>query len=209
MKYTYEEENLKRNLETYEWDDIWWEHAPDKEKPRMLVIGDSISCGYRRLVTAEMEEKLYVDGLATSKAIDNPSFKSLIDYVSSQHENIKIVQFNNGLHGWHLSDDEYAEFYEKMIDIILACYNDAKIVIALTTPVRDKSDLNNLDDRNKRVLRRNEIALSIAKEKDIPVNDLYSLICDKPHLWTADGVHLKEDGYRIIAKHTANLVKNI
>lgn len=209
MKYTYEEENINRNLETYEWDDIWWEHAPDKEKTRMLVIGDSISCGYRRLVTAEMGERIYVDGLATSKALDNPAFKSLVDYVASQHDNVKIVQFNNGLHGWHLSDEEYAINYERMLDAISEYYKDAKIIIALTTPVRSKDDLNKFGERNERVLKRNKIAVSIAKERNLLVNDLYSIVCDKPELWTNDGVHLNDEGYRIIAKHTADFIEKL
>lgn len=209
MKYTYEEQSVKRSLETYEWDDIWWEHASDREKTRMLVIGDSISCGYRRLVTEELGEEIYVDGLATSKALDNPAFESLIDYVALQHDNVKIVQFNNGLHGWHLSDEEYAQNYERVLDIVSEKYKNAKIVIALTTPVRNKEDLNKFSERNERVLRRNKIAVSIARERCLLVNDLYSLIYDKPELWKDDGVHLLDSGYKIIAKHTADFVKNI
>ena len=49
--YTFQSERNSEKLETYEWDNVWWEQAPDNEKKRVLYIGDSISCGIRHIAT--------------------------------------------------------------------------------------------------------------------------------------------------------------
>ena len=34
-------------LETYEWDNTWWEHASDASLPRVLIVGDSLTSDMR------------------------------------------------------------------------------------------------------------------------------------------------------------------
>lgn len=50
---TYEKEDRKKALETFEWDNLWCEHADDSTKKRILIIGDSISFGYRHIINAD------------------------------------------------------------------------------------------------------------------------------------------------------------
>ena len=40
--FTYESNNTTIELETYEWDNVWWEQAPKQDATRDLYIGDSI-----------------------------------------------------------------------------------------------------------------------------------------------------------------------
>jgi len=47
--YTYAAENREQALEKYEWDNVWWESADSTGVPRVLYIGDSISCNTRRI----------------------------------------------------------------------------------------------------------------------------------------------------------------
>ena len=49
--YTYEFENRSNCLEHYEWDNTWWDSADVTGTPRVLYIGDSISCGARKVAT--------------------------------------------------------------------------------------------------------------------------------------------------------------
>ena len=81
--FTYQGDNIN-TLETYEWDNIWWEHAENNEKERVLIIGDSISCCYRIIVNEMLGGKIYADGLGTSKACDNKQYMDCIKYVVSQ-----------------------------------------------------------------------------------------------------------------------------
>ena len=50
--YTYEFENRKTPLETYEWDNVWFEHTENDTDDRVVYIGDSISCATRKVATA-------------------------------------------------------------------------------------------------------------------------------------------------------------
>ena len=76
--FTYAFKDRKERLETYEWDNVWWECADDCETPRVLYIGDSISCGTRRFATEATENTILFDGVGTSKAVDNPLFAVLL-----------------------------------------------------------------------------------------------------------------------------------
>ena len=207
MEYTYEKKDSNEKLETYEWDNIWWEQANNADMPRMLIIGDSISCGYRRMVADELREAVNVDGIGTSKAVDNEYLQKLIEYVLCQQKYGGIIQFNNGLHGWHLSLDEYRFYYTKLIDYIMIFCCDGKLILASTTPVRDPKDLTEFGERNNTVLERNKIANEIAADRGLIMNDLYAAVVNKPELSSKDGVHLTEEGYRILAKQTASLVR--
>ncbi len=76
--YTYELKNRHERLETYEWDNVWWEQANTKDVPRILYIGGSISCGIRRIATEIADGEFFFDGFGTSKALDNPYFAESI-----------------------------------------------------------------------------------------------------------------------------------
>ena len=207
-KFTYEVER-ERMMETYEWDNIWWEHAEDEEKNRILLVGDSISCGYRGFINKILDKKAFADGIGTSKSLANDSLIALIDYVFVQKKNYKIIQFNNGLHGWHLSADEYEYYYDKTIKHIKEKYPEVKVVIALTTPLRNKEKIDEYDKQNAMVKERNNAAIRVAKKHGLAVNDLYSVIEDFPQYYKNDGVHLNDEGYEKLAQKCVEVFKNI
>lgn len=207
MKYTYETKDTTNKIETFEWDDIWLEHADDNVKPRVMIIGDSISCGYRKMITEEFDERVLADGIGTSKAIDNEFYFQLIDYVFAQEKHREVIQFNCGLHGWHLTIEEYGKYYEKMINWLAEKYGKENLIVALSTPVRKNENLAELDIRNETIQERNRIVTEIAKKCHITINDFYSRIIDKPEIWSADGIHLTETGYRFLAKQTVCFIR--
>jgi len=175
--------------------------------PRVMIIGDSISCGYRRMVTEATGGKCFADGIGTSKALDNHYYPKLIDYVIAQENGREVIQFNNGLHGQHLSNAEYRRYYNMMVDYLLS--KTERLILALTTPARDTADLRRFGERNALVRARNEIVCEIAAEKGLAVNDFYGLTSEKPELWLADGIHFKEEGYRLLAAQTAELITKV
>ena len=190
--FTYESQNSKARLETYEWDNTWIEHA-DKQVRRVLYIGDSISCNVRRIVTAKAGGELYVDGFGTSKAVDNPFFKDAVRLFGRQQGKREAVLFNNGLHGWHSEDEtEYARFYEDYVNFLREEFADAPLFIVLTTFVSS-------EERCKRVQVRNRVACEIAAKYDLPVIDLYTPSAEIVHL-LRDGVHFQAEGNDILAE---------
>lgn len=192
--FTYEKEDRKTVLEKYEWDNVWIENTDNKESLRVLYIGDSISCGTRRVATMLTKEKILFDGFGTSKALDNPFFKKSVGLFASQLPKLEMILFNNGLHGFHLEDEsEYAEHYEKMVKFLLEEYTNVPLYLLLTTYVRN-------EERLERVKIRNQAVLKTADKYNLPVIDLYAATEKNKELLLDDGVHFTPEGYEMIAK---------
>lgn len=191
--FTYEFENKNERLETYEWDNVWWEHADKGDINRVLYIGDSISCGTRKIATESANGELYFDGLGTSKGIDNPFFFDTITMFAKQEGYRSAVLFNNGLHGWHLEDDiGYRRYYELMIQYLITEFEKTPVYLLLTTHVKD-------GERDKRVKARNEIVCELADKYGLAVIDLYTPTLENEELIAGDGVHLVKEGYQLLA----------
>ena len=191
-EFTYETNNTSKKLETYEWDNVWWEQTANETAKRILYIGDSISCGTRRLITSLSESKIVCDGFGTSKALDNPFFIPSLELFMKQQSKCDVILFNNGLHGWHLSDEEYEKYYDEMLLFLLK--TKKQIYILLTT------DDIALPNRMEMAKARNKIATKLAQKYNLPVVDLYTVARSNPELHIPDGVHFKPDGYKLLAK---------
>jgi hypothetical protein len=202
-QYTYEVENKSTELETYEWDNVWWEQANKNNISRVLYIGDSISCATRRIATSCSGDKILFDGFGTSKALDNPFLFDSIRIFAKQQRYRDAVLFNNGLHGWHLDDDnQYAYYYEKTVKFLLDEFKDTPIVIVLTTSVSNA-------EREQRVKRRNEVAAKIAEKYRLSIIDLYSISAKFSEFRIHDGVHFNADGYQKFAEQIICDLKTI
>lgn len=190
---TYEENN-KGKLETYEWDDAWIEFANDAETFRVLYIGDSISRGIRHIINKLADGKARIDNFATSKAVDNPYFLKAIELFVNQTNGSDLILFNNGLHGFHLNTEEYKKYYENIVVNLLNDYPKAELKLVLTTYTKRSCD--NL----KIVNERNHAVRSIASKHGLEIIDLYAVSYKCQDMLSADGVHMSEDGYNILAK---------
>ena len=200
--FTYEKGNICTPLETYEWDNTWIDQANNKDTPRVLYIGDSISCGIRRIATERSGGKLLFDGFGSSKALDNPYLYDAISLLAAQEGCRRVVLFNNGLHGWHLEDTcEYLSLYEKAVEFMTKRFSDSAIVLVLTTSVQN-------DEREKRVIVRNEAVNSVAKKYGLPVIDLYT-VSKKLSSLHSDGVHFIREGYEGLADKILTDIKKL
>ena len=199
--FTYEFEKRTQALETYEWDNVWWEHADTNGVPRVLYIGDSISCQTRQKATSAANNEIFFDGFGTSKALDNPYFADSVRIFAKQQGERKAILFNNGLHGWHLDDTtEYAQDYEKMLVFLLEEFKGTPLFLLLTTYVADA-------ERDKRVQVRNEVVLKLAEKYNLPVIDFYSIVKEHKDLLIPDGVHLQAEGYQLLAEHVVKIIR--
>ena len=205
---TYQENNTTSALEEFEWDRLWWEHTEDNTKKRVLIIGDSISSNFRWRMVDELQGEIHPDGFASSKALDNPYLLESIKLFSKQSLKYDAVYVNNGLHGWHLSAEEYEILYKNYLTALKELFGDAKLFVGLTTPVRNKENMNEFGERNAEVLRRNQAALKIAEELNLKTIDLYSVLIDHPELCT-DGVHQTEEGNTLLAKKVIEEIKKV
>jgi hypothetical protein len=183
--------------EQFEWTNIWCNNANDLTLPRMLLIGDSIACGYSAVVIKHLQDKANVDRLGTSRSIND---QVLIKETTLMIEdcNYTAIHFNNGLHGWHLDDKPYAESLRQYVQLLQKLGNGAKLIWASSTPITVQGDVKTIDlEKNNKVIRRNSLAEEIMGKYDIPINDLYQLVLNKAELRGADGYHYNSDGQNV------------
>lgn len=196
--FTYQKNTNGTPLETYEWDNPWWEHTENTTAPHVLYIGDSISAGTRPVLNTLAEGKILFDGFATSKAADNRFFISSLELYIKQTKRIDAVIFNNGLHGWHLDNAEYEKGYDKILEYLTGLGVPVFVVLSTDLPADEK--------RAAKVRERNEIAVSLAKKYKTDIIDLYSasLRCDG--LYAPDNVHFAPEGYTVLAREILDCI---
>ncbi|MCK9412039.1 MAG: hypothetical protein M0Q53_07040 [Prolixibacteraceae bacterium] len=96
----------KVTREDTEWSDFWWGHEGDTTKPRVLFIGNSISRGYYTAVSARLSRVANCDRYATSRSIEDQALLSETKMAMAKYHHA-VIHFNNGLHGWHLTNEQY------------------------------------------------------------------------------------------------------
>jgi len=195
-------------LETIEWCDFWWVSTEDDTTPRVMLIGDSITKGYRPVVSKVLENVCNIDMLATSKALDNPAFKTELDYAFSLKK-YDIIHFNNGLHGGHLSVEEYHKHLEDVILYIKGKSPFTKIIIATSTPITKRGNPEELEEKlNLQAIKRNQAVYELATKYDLKVNDLYNLVLGKSELSLGDSYHYNEEGIDLQGITVASILKD-
>jgi len=194
--------------EPIEWCNIRWENTGDQKLPRVLLIGDSISVGYSGHVKERLKGVANVDLMATSKAISDPALLKETAYALEDYRHA-VVHFNNGLHGWHVTESEYEASLRAYVKKLKELAPRAKLVWASTTPVpSSQKDVKLEEGRNNTVLKRNAIAEAVMKEHGIPVNDLYGLVIGELESLTASkgNVHYNEKGKALQGEAVAGAV---
>lgn len=191
--------------ERIEWIDIWVTDADKDDLPRVLFVGDSISRGYFGGVEKQLAGKAYCARLTTSKCVSDPTFNDDLLLLLKQYK-FSAIHFNNGLHGWGYTEDQYRDGILKTVAAVKEHSGGAKFIWATTTPVREKSDLEKFEERTERVKVRNKLAAEIMKENDVSTNDLFELVKDHADWQSKDGVHFNAAGNEGLAKQVAESV---
>ena len=179
--------------ERIEWADIWVTDADKEDLPRVLLIGDSITRGYFGEVEKHLAGKAYCARLATSKCVSDPFFPDEVQLLLRQYK-FTVIHFNNGLHGWGYTEEQYRDGLLRLVDTFQKHAGDAQLMWATTTPVRERDNLQQISERTERVKARNQIAAEIMKERNIPTNDLYGLVEHHADWHSGDGVHFNGKG---------------
>ncbi|MBE7002154.1 MAG: hypothetical protein E7421_05630 [Ruminococcaceae bacterium] len=185
---TYEAQNNMAVLETFEWDRTWIHKTGDTQTPRVLYVGDSISVGICGLINGKANGEINFDFFSTSKSLDNPVFQQSLQLFASQEPKRDVIAFNNGLHGWHLTEEEYKAHYEKMLCFLMEQYPESVILPVLSTTVKNQ-------ERNNRVVARNEKVMELAEKYNLQTLDLFTVSTSNGDIQSDDGVHFKADGY--------------
>jgi hypothetical protein len=190
--------------ESIEWCDIWISHANETNLPRVLLIGDSITRAYYPEVEKQLAGKAYVGRLASSAFISDPVLLKQIEMVLGQYK-FDVIHFNNGMHGWQHSEQEYERAFPKFLKTIRKYAPDAKLIWANTTPLKVSPDLpagNQTQATDERIAARNAIALKFVQAGGIPEDDLNTPMRGHPE-FHSDNVHFNEQGIALQAAQVA------
>ena len=187
--------------EKIEWLRIWVPDSDQAEldRPRVLLIGDSITNGYGPKVAEIVGDQASIAWACTSRFPADPAFLDELS-LPLRHTDFDIIHFNNGLHGFGYSEEEYREHLTKAVAHLRELTPNASWALATSTPIRTIGDLSTLRETNPRVVARNGILRDLAREEGLPVSDLYSLMEDRSDLYSEDATHFGEEGQKLQAK---------
>lgn len=198
--------------------------AMERERPSVLILGDSISMGYtpyvRRFLKGQAEVFRTGNGRENNQGTTY-SLKHIDRYLRAREYD--IIHFNWGLHdlkhvkiaGSQESSDSFndprqaePEVYRNNLEALVAKLKQtgAKLIFATTTPYPAGVKPARLP-ADARLY--NEIALEIMKANDIQVNDLYSLALPKlSELQKPKNVHFTAKGSEVLAKQVADVIRS-
>lgn len=191
--------------ERIEWIDIWVTDADKDDLPKVLFVGDSITRGYFGGVEKHLAGKAGCARLTTSKCVSDPTFNDDLQLLLKQYK-FSVIHFNNGLHGWGYTEEQYRDGLSKTVLAIKQHAGDAKLIWTTTTPMRKKDDLQAFADDTSRVKARNGLAAEIMKDNAAATDDLFRLVETHAEWQSTDGVHFNAMGNEAMAKQVAERV---
>src|SRR5262245_58488418 len=196
--------------ESIEWCDIWISHANETNLPRILLIGDSIARDYYPEVEKHLAGKAFVARLATSRFLADPVLLKEIELVLDEAQ-FDVIHFNNGMHGWQHSEEEYRKAFPKLIKTIRSHAPKARLIWATTTPLRDGKGITydtKAEYSDERIAARNALAAEILAAQKIPTVDLNAAVRGHPE-YHSDNVHFNGQGSQILAAQVCTAVEKL
>ncbi len=191
--------------DTMEWMHSWADNADKNDLPRVLLVGDSITNSYYEMVKEILQGQYYVDYIAVSYAIDSPFFSKVIKGFV-EDSTYALIHFNNGLHGAHITQKDYASGIEKLLSEIKN--EEVQIILASTTIVNEQGNQKISERWDKIVNERNETIWALAKKYNYPVDDLWLMSKQMDRAYRSeDGIHYLPEGAKLLAQKVAESIR--
>ena len=220
--------------EEIEWLNYWWANADKECTERYLLIGDSVSRGYRG--SLEKISGIPVDYIGTSSLILDELFLREIDIflIGGGVDMYSAIQVQIGIHGimdikTELNGDFYDVYrnqYKNLIEFLLE--KTKRLVLASTTPVIDRYwncsnkylsfilrnthplCMEHINERmDKELSIRNNMARDIAKEYSLIFNDLYFYMRNEGKKFRhIDEIHYEKKSNVFMARKVAECFGN-
>lgn len=188
--------------EEIEWCDIWIPSVLKSDKPRVLLIGDSITKGYYKPVCTLLKETAYCARLTTSACIADPVFQLQLETLFNQYQ-YDVIHLNNGLHGIGYTEKEYRDGFENTLKYLQKQAPSANIIIALSTPLQSTSKKKAL---NPRIQERNRIVQELGAQYGAKINDLHAISKDHPEYYK-DPYHFYPVAIQLQSQQVAAIIQ--
>lgn len=182
----------------------------DPDRPRVLLIGDSILNGYRNHVIKAFAGEAYVDCWVNPYHQSKQVNQKLAE-VLEQYGPYDVVHFNMGLHGWaegRIKEGTFKPLTRDYVEVMRDKLPEAKLIWASSTPVTVKEMPGELHPEiDPVIVEHNRLAAEVMDEMDVPVNDFYGLLVDKRKLARGDRFHWTAPAYKILADKAVESIR--
>jgi len=186
----------------------------DSSKPKVLIIGDSISLGYTPYVKELLSDEAIVIHNEGNAQYTGIGLLKIDEWLGK--EDWDVIHFNWGLwdmYGWRYKDIlRTPEVYAGNLEILLARLEEtgAELIWATTTPVcpaPERNDLTLIDSTTEEAYR--EAALRVMRKHQVRVNDLYASIKPKQKEYAIgdNDVHFTSEGSQFLAGQVASEIR--
>lgn len=192
------------------------------KKPKILIIGDSISIGYTPYVKAALADSAIIEHNVGNAQHTGNGLQHIKEWLGD--EDWDIIQFNWGL--WdlcyrHPDSKEYGhrdkingkvtytvEEYASNLDSIATLIKQkthAKLIFVTTTyvpknePGRYESEVQKYNNAAKQVMKKHAVIVNDIYDASIPIHNKYGL--------GSNNVHYKEEGYKKLGKLIVGFLK--
>lgn len=194
-------------------------HKPNHpEKPRVVLIGDSIRIGYAPKVAEILKGDAIVVGSSSNGGDSESILKHLDEWVIAEKPD--LVHINCGLHDLKRSKADGShqveiERYRANIRTIVERIRKstrASIIFASTTPIIDERHAQRKADFDRTeadVVRYNAAMIETLRDLDVPIDDLHAIVQNEAagRIMRSDGTHYEPEGYDKLAEAVADCVR--
>ncbi len=192
----------------------------DPNLPRVLLYGDSISIGYTPYVRKKLAGSVTAQRIPCNGG-DTASGFAKLKQAGMEKGKWDVIHFNWGLHdlkyvdekgrkvsvakgGQLRSVEEYKRNLVKLVALMKS--SGAKLIFATTTPVGP----NNAGRVEGDAKKYNEAAVSVMKQHNIVINDLYGLVYPKlKEYQRPNDVHYHPHGSAIMGMQVARSIYSV
>ena len=191
----------------------------DPQKSSILLIGDSIRLGYCKTVREQLADVANV--FYPTENCRNTQYVITKLYAWSKEypaDEIKLVQFNCGhwdIAHWNGYEEslttlaEYRRNIKMIIHLLRKLFPKAKLVFATTTAMNPNGSLGVNPRSNDEIVRYNRVAVEVAENSEVAVNDLNAITKTYPAEMFRDYCHLTEDAFAELGKAVAGFLRQM
>jgi len=167
-------------------------------KPRVFLVGDSITAQYVGEVARLLKEKgMTTSYWASSYCLTSPCYLKFLDAYLSEAD-YAVIHFNNGLHSLGTPTEAWTDALRKTLTFVRTRCPNAKVVWTTSTPLKDAKATEKVREINAAA------AKVVAEFGDIATDNLFAAMdpLDREENWS-DKFHFKDAAKKIQAEQVA------
>jgi len=194
--------------------------ATEQELPKVLLIGDSISGGYRDTVFAELDGIADVSRIPGNGEWTGTGVEKIDEWLGDTHWD--VIHFNWGLwdmYGWrYYNEDHSPQAYERRLEILVTRLEQtgATLIWATTPPPCPENEVSMRDRFHENGVITPEVeqqylaaAARVMQRHNVRINDLNALVRPRLEEFSPepDNVHYTGAGYGVLGRQVAQAIR--